>query len=463
LPKVIRQSVAAPFLLLLTCAASHAQIPIDTGPKLTPQAAYEQAARPFDIVRRAPQNWSEVEIAAYTIAVGQAKNSCLASSPKEFAADDLLAYARLCTLGQAWEPVELAAYKYIQTQPIPASSGPAMRSLASAYDYEVQAALRLKKPVVAYRSCQTMLSTVPYDDLASEAVNSTVPYLELSDTNQALALLKQRQPILLAMLRGAAAPEQPAAPVLPQGFAVRTLYAEATALPAMQQFANQPEAAAAAFAELEQALPPTLAPDDTIAINESRRRYGLLGARVPKIDTFAWLWDSTGKGIPPDLNGNFGQATVLLVFPDWCSQCVALQPQFTPAWTRLRQSESRFFVLLAQDKAPPKPAPVETQKPSGKAGTGARFPGEKPEIPHNELHLDVKPTPAALLAGSPTFAVPTKTLADFAANDFPLIVIADHDGIIRVVELGNETILAEGGQIDQLVDHVLQKWPATGP
>ena len=75
----------------------------------------------------------------------------------------------------------------------------------------------------------------------------------------------------------------------------------------------------------------------------------------------------------------------------------------------------------------------------------------------------MKPTAAAILAGTPSFAVPKKTLSDFAAEDFPLIIVADHDGIIRWMQTGNDTLLIEGGQIDQLMTHVTQQWPTPTP
>ena len=350
-------------LALLSLTSARGQIAPDPALKPTPQAAYDQAVRPFDLVRRSPFNWSEIEIDALKTATLTAKASCTARSAKEFEGDELLAYSRLCTFGQAWEPVELAAAKYIQTQPVPSAPGAAMRALASAFDYEVQATLRLQKPVAAFRTCQTMLDTVPYDDLVSEAVDSTVPYLQLSDLDKALMILHHRQPILLAMLRTPA--QAGTAPALP----LRTLYAEATALPAMQQYAGQPGAAAASFAELEQALPATLAPDDSIAIAESRKRYGLLGTVLPKIDTFAWLWDSSGRGVPPAINGSFGSGTALLLFPDWCNQCVAQHPQFLPVWTRWNRANVRFFILLAQAEAPPKAAPKEVPRTAGRAAS----------------------------------------------------------------------------------------------
>src|ERR1035438_7352305 len=70
--------------------------------QLSPQAAYDQAVRPLDIVRGAAQNWSDSELAALAVAKDLAKASCLARTPDQFAGENLLAYARLCALAQQW-------------------------------------------------------------------------------------------------------------------------------------------------------------------------------------------------------------------------------------------------------------------------------------------------------------------------------------------------------------------------
>jgi hypothetical protein len=453
--KTVKLCVLANMLCVLP-VASHAQSTPDAAPRLSPQAAYEQAVRPFDIIRRAPQNWSEIELDAFKAATARANANCLANSPRDFTGEDLIAYAKLCAFGQAWAPVEAAAFRYIQAAQIAAAAGTPvpMRSLSLAFDYDVQASLRLDKALAAFRTCQTMLHTVPYDDLAADAVDATAPFLQFSNLDDALSLLHYREAIVLAMLR------EPPSPAV---FPVRTLYAEALSLPAMQQYAGQEDAASASFAEVEQALPATLVPDDAIAIAESRRRYLLLGSPLPKIDTFAWLMDSSGRGIPPAINASVDSATVLLLFPDWCTQCVALHDMFALEWKSLREQNVRFFALLAQAEAPPKSAPREVAKASGSTRSVAPFPGEKPGTPHNELQLDVKPTAAALLAGTPTFVVPNKTLDAFAAADFPLIVVADRNGIIRAMQITNATALARGGQIDQMATHVDQLWPAAKP
>jgi hypothetical protein len=461
-------------MLYLCFATIQAQSPTNAKPPVTPQAAYEQATRPLEVTRRSPQNWSDVELAALKIATDQAKAYCLTSTPDQFTGEDLLAYARLCALGQEWEPVQHAASSYIEAKhPAPGiGQSTFAHSLATAFDYEVQASLRLQKPEAALFAAQTMLRTVPYDDLTSEATNSTVLYLQLSHTDEALVLLKQRQPILISMLRGQAVSKTPEDPRLHPALPFHSIYSDALALPTMQQFAGQPEASSSSYAELEGTLTANLSPDDAIYVAEGRRRYRLLGSRLPTISTFAWLLDPAGIGKHPQINSDFGSATVLLLFPDWCNQCVALHPTFLASWKRLRDDGVRFFALLAQAEAPPRTVPKEVTKTANKAAGSdsttnstriAPFPGEKGDIPHVDLQLNVKSTAAALLVGTPTFVVPTETLDSFVANDFPLIIVADHDGIIRSIQVAPDNAMVPGGIVDQVADHVVHIWPPQQP
>jgi thiol-disulfide isomerase/thioredoxin len=471
---IMRQSSILKILFCFSLVTAQAQSPSSSPRQLTPQAAYDQATRPLDITRRSPQNWSEVELAALKIATEQAKADCVSRSPDQFTGEDLLAYARLCALGQEWKPVEQAASNYLNAQKAatPVEKLIQFHNLATAFDYEVQASLRLKDPERALLAAQTMLRTVPYDDLTSDATTSTVHYIQLIHTDQALALLAQRQPLLLSLLRAHVESSTPAPSISHPTFPLRALYTEAIAFPAMLQFVNQMEAAAASFAELEATLPSSLSPDDSAFITETRSQYLLLGSHLPTITTFAWLPDSAATGIPPEVNNNFGSATVFLLFPDWCNQCVALHPTFIPASKRLREYNAHFFALLAQANPAPKVAPKVVSKavnkpdPSGAVSKSARiapFPGGRPDIPHVELQLNVKPTAATLLVGTPTFVVPSQTVDSFVATDFPLIVVADHNGIIRSIQVAPDNAMVPGGVVDQIVDHVVNQWPPPKP
>lgn len=440
-------------------------------PQLSPQAAYDEAVRPLDIVRRASVNWSDVELAALDVAIGEAKGACMARKPGQFAGEDLIAYARLCTLAQMWPQVQSAGTNYLvaYNAASPADRQTGFPNLSMAFDYVVQASLHQNNATNAFGTAQAMLRTVPYDDLASDAVNATVRYVQLVHTDQALVLLKQRQPQLLALIKACATPAVPVTspPVQPQRtpMSIHALYSDAIALPAMLQFADQPEDAASSIAELDAALPTTLSPDDAILTAASRRQYHLLGSPLPRIAASAWLLDRA-FALPHDLNTKYGSASVFLLFPDWCAQCVAMSPQFFGAVTRFNTSAVYFYALLAQaDPKPPRPldAPSLTPKPLAQSAAKIARPatpgGAKPELPHVEMQVAAKPVPAQLLMGTPTLIVPPETLNTFVATDFPLLIATDHNGIVRYIQTAPDNALVPGGLAEQIVDRITDQWP----
>jgi hypothetical protein len=435
--------------------------------QLSPQAAYDEAVHPLDIVRSNAQNWSDSELAALAVAQGLAKTSCLARMPDQFAGEDLLAYARLCALAQQWQQVKRAGTNYLiaRNAAKPEDQLTGFPNLSMAFDYVIQASLHLNDPVNAFGTAQTMLRTVPYDALASEATNATVHYVQLIHTDQAIGLLSQRQPLLLALMKAHAVPSAVQEQSVHPPLTIHELYADAIALPAMQQFANDPKAAASAFAELEAVVPATLTPDDAILTAGLRRQYLLLGAPLPQIPASAWLLDPTSFAVPHDLNTKYGGGSVFLLFPDWCAQCVAAGQKFMAAAARLNKSGVYFYGLLAQADPKP-PVPLEAPKrpelstPGAKGGKAAT--AAKPETPHVDIQLSVRPIPSILLLNTPTLIVPMETLKTFVASDFPLIIATDHDGIVRYIRPASDNALVEGGLIDQIGDRILEQWPAPG-
>jgi hypothetical protein len=455
-----------PVLLLLLCHcmafAQTAQQPEpQSAPQVSPQAAYDQAVRPLDITRRAAQNWSEIELTALAVATDQARASCSARNPGQYTGEDLLAYAHLCAFARQWQPVLMAARKYLdaQREAPPETKLTGFPHLSEAFDYEIQANIQLKSYVDALINARTMLETVPYDVYASEATDSTIRYSQLVDTSDTLALLAQRQPILISLLKANAVSHPAVTPGPDPPLPMHVLYAEAIALPAMQQFMNQPKSAAAnSFAALEAALPANLSPEDVDLIAESRRQYLLLGSPLPEIHASASLLDHSFAA-PRDLNTNFGAATAFVLFPDWCAQCLTMALQFGSAATNLKQQNNavHFYGLLAQADPRP-PVPKAQPKPALKPSVS----GDSKTL-HQEVQLAIKPTASALLVGTPTLLVPVVTLGSFVATDFPLVVVTDHSGIVRFIQSTDENATIPGGLVEQVVDHVLRHWPPAEP
>ncbi len=469
-----------PVLLLPFCLglapAQNAQPPssslLQRPPQLSPQAAYDEARRPVNITRAPFENWSKVEQDALAVSIKQASESCKARTPYQFTGEDLLAYARLCFFGEQWQPVQLAASNYILAEQaaILAEKLTGFPNLSTAFDYSVQALLHLSDPGSATRTAETMLRTVPYDDLVSEATSLTARYIQFTGPeDDALALLAERQPIIMAQLRArsAASVAMQSSSVVPPGSAalpnpssaqsphsptsIHALYADAIALPTMQQYANEPKDATASYAELEAALPVSLSPDDAIFVAETRRQYLLLGSPLPTISAFAWLLNPS-LSVPHNLNTYFGSATVLFLFPDWCG-CVGMGSQFVPAASSLYKKGVRFYAVLAQADPPP-PASPSTAKVASTAASKSQTTKATDAI--KPVH---KQTAAEYLSSTPTLVVPNETLHTFVATDFPLIVVTDHRGIIRAIQSAPQDALEPDHFLDQIVSHVLDHWP----
>jgi len=451
------------FLLpLFACSFSFAQTPTaqTPPPQLSPEAAYEQATRPLEITRRSIENWSESETAALGVAVQQAKDQCAARTPDQYTGEDLIAYARLCSLGKQWSTVQKAATLYLNvTHPTGSEAKPASAfpGLPQAYAYMIEASLRLNDSAAALVAAREMLRAVPYSDLTSHATNETALYIQLTQTADALSLLIQREAVLLPLLRTPATPD-PAAQQQP--LPIHSVYADAIALAALQQFANQPKAAESTIAELEAALPSTLAPDDSIPIAESRRQYALLGTPAASITPFAYLLHPSAAPYRHIETKSSG-ATALLLFPDWCAQCIRMGSQFMPAFFRMGQSDVRFYALLAQAAPPPAPAPAPEKPKATASSKAAHFVASStaPSIPTDQSQIQPK-TPADLLLDTPTFVVSNDVLTQFAVTDFPFLIVADHEGIIRFLQPAPENVLAPGGLADQVIKRVLDQWPA---
>ena len=373
---------------------------------------------------------------ALSIAMKQAGEECSNRSPEQFSGDDLIAFARLCSLGQQWPTVGAAATRYI------ASTEPAKPLLTPAYAFQVNATLHSNDPKAILACSLAMLHAVPYNSLTDETLYGALRYLQLAYTLDAFTLYVEREPLLLAALR--AAQKSPA--VTPDtAVPIHTLYADGVAFAALEQFRDEPRGAVGVLTDLDAALPATLQPDDSIPIAETRRQYALLGTHLPEIPHSVWL-NSVGEAAR--INTNYGAATVLFLFPDWCTQCIRMAQQLSATLSRVSENEIHLYALLAQ----PMPSVTVALKPAAK-------PGSSTPAAKRPLEPEPPKTAAEQLRGTPTIIVPPQTLAQFAATDFPLLIATDPKGIIRFIQPANETALNPGDFLDQITAHIAQQWP----
>jgi hypothetical protein len=392
------------------------------------------AVHPLEIVRRSMDNWSESELSAFTVAIKNAKQECAARKPEQFSGDDLVAYAKLCSLGQDWATMGIAAGMYIDSDTTPKPQ------LATAYGFKVESKLHAYDVLETLAVEKSMLHDVPYGETADTVTNEALTYLQLAYTDDALTLHAMRQPLLLAELKSDK-------PLLPRP----VLYADGLAKAALEQYVGKPEAATATVAELDAALSSgagtPLAPDDAIPIDVLRRQYALLGKPLPPLQLQLSLKDVQEK---PHVTP--GAAMAFLLYPDWCAQCVRMAPNLWDAVTRLGDQEIRVYGLIAEPTPNKSALLVEQNKPMGPPPAPAAIPpGVAPPQPRPK-------TPSELLLHTPTLVVPPEMLKTFAATDFPFLVVVDRANIVRFAAPAPESVLEPGDFLDRVAAHVVEQW-----
>lgn len=418
--------------ILLSTTALAQKPPTPAPDQLSPKAAYDDAMHPLEVTRHSIANWSDTEKQALQVTIKHAATECAARDPKSFTGDALVDLARLCALGQSWPAVVQTAALYIS------ADTPAKPLLNQAYAAQIDAQLHLKDEKSALAGAQAMLGAIPYDALVAEVVDETIEYMQFLYNADALTLDAARQPLLLASLRTPRTPADPTQPppAIPLQ-SIHDLYAAGTGYAALQQLADLPEAAHTTLAALDAALPTILTPDDALPIASARKRYAFLGRPLPSIR----MLDSLSMPNKlPELPAH-GAMTALLLFPDWCAQCIALGPGLPQSVFLIEGREAYLYALLAET------SPLRPKRPPVKDGPPAK------EVPPE------KPTPREILAETPTVVIPPAGLTQFEAEDFPFLIIADAHGIIRVLQPVDQDVLQPGGTLDSALAVVGRTWP----
>ncbi len=449
--------------LLFSVCASHAQQTVPATataalPQLSPKAAYDDAMHPLDETRRAISNWSAAELSALTVTLSRARAACQARNPHLYAGTDLIELARLCALGQEWGTVVLATSLYID------ETAPSKPLLADAHAARVDADLHLRSEPDALRDAHAMFAAVPYSPIVAEASTEAIEYMRFSAPDDAISIANEREPFILQQLRetqgpaasspaaavgsanaptqadksavakGAGDPSSAAANSSPKQ-SLHELYGQGLALAALLQQADRAAIAQRTVAELDKALPAVLSTDDSLRIADERQRYALLGKPLPPLALNRSLSMPYILPTIPAVN----TVTALLLFPDWCAQCITSVAQL-PETVSAVEGHSAYYYGLLTETVPEKTPPADQSA----AGALRSFqPGYA----------------AALLADRPVVTVPTSTPAEFAANDFPFLVVTDVKGVVRVAQPVDADDLSSGGKVDAAVLLVSKHWP----
>ncbi|MBE7159129.1 MAG: hypothetical protein INR62_11990 [Rhodospirillales bacterium] len=129
----------------------------------------------------------------------------------------------------------------------------------------------------------------------------------------------------------------------------------------------------------------------------------------------------------------------MLLFPDWCAQCVRMGPRIPSTVFTVQGHSAYVYGLLAQTVPPRKLDPALTNTAFNPAFAGS------------------------LLTETATVTVPPETLQRFEATDFPLMLLTDARGVLRVLEPVGAQDLEEGGEVDAAIALVGRNFSQSGP
>jgi thiol-disulfide isomerase/thioredoxin len=402
------QSIASPRQVLLALAdnqqsQAHPATPV-TSPSAAdaelPGAIYKDAMHPLDIVRQSLDNWSDSELAALGIGMKMAREACDKMNPDNYSGDDLYDLAHLCAFGQDWNPANTAAQLYIRSK--------APEHQAQAFAISVGAFVHIGAPDLALATTRSMMG-MPYDAEVAYTVRYMKDYLENTGSPDALKLAEdEHNKIIAALSQGTPLKAAYGDAIVNIG----TLYAMAMEAAFFERYAGNNMQAATYQADVERALPPNtlLTGEDRQEIDSVKLQYHLLGTELEQIPvirsykaaTKPQTNTSSAKNpaavLGSNFEANFGAATALVIFPDWCVQCRKMMPVMT-----------QF-------------ADVNADTPIYAYGLIFKEQGEE-TAPETEKEL----------LGTDVLEVSEATARSFGTSDYPLGIVVDHTGVIRFI------------------------------
>jgi hypothetical protein len=177
-----------------------------------------------------------------------------------------------------------------------------------------------------------------------------------------------------------------------------------------------------------------VAGDDLAAVETIRGQYAQLGQPLGEIVP---LNTAAGVRFPVPMARTI---TVLLLFPDWCAQGIRLAKTIPQGRFSVEGHEAVMLGLLVETV----PAEKLPENADGKVG------GEASTF---------KPAYAAeYVKGTQTVTVPAAMLERFHATDVPLLIVADSHGVVRLIEVADETVLQPGKAVDSAVALIGKRW-----
>jgi thiol-disulfide isomerase/thioredoxin len=145
----------------------------------------------------------------------------------------------------------------------------------------------------------------------------------------------------------------------------------------------------------------------------------LLGARLPEVKVLRALESTAAKAVI-----NFGAATVLVLFPDWCGGCRKMMMTLTEFAKVNKETPVHAYGLVFADDSV---IPVQAA--------------------HEEIFKELR--------GTATLVVPDTTAQMLGATDYPLGIVPDRTGRIRFIGALPGDAFNGGGYVEKVIERMV--------
>lgn len=429
-------------------ATEPTQLP--TAPTMSPGEAYLYAMQPFNQARSAPNDLSEADEWALGIGVSRAKQQCEALGKVKLAGEDLLAFGKLCILGQDFDPARQSLIDYLA---LPQAKSPELGRLLL-----TRAFLGLRWIPSAESQIESLLSLYPYDasiHLGIDLVVDTAAASQATDDLDVIGRLDEQQlpHTLEALAHGGTLPASNGDQVDALLLVDDALRCADTLRRAFKQdqadaIVAKVKSSIAADAIVRSALYP--------AIQNALTRYALPGQASAVRSFHGDELPMTGAPIP---------RTIPLYDPDPDAHRIVRRINATT--TMVRTTDDRTLVLvfslagpasqsaiqqtlarLAQDHLTPGLRVVAVTSYAANVGTDTPVPAVLQSL--REFRSTLPPT-------LPVYLVPDTQLQPFAIDNWPAAILFDGKGKITWLN----TLSGSAGSVAQMARQIESSSPFT--
>jgi hypothetical protein len=392
---------------------------------MSPGEAYLYAMQPFNNARSAPDDLTEADQWALSISITRAKDQCELLKKQKKDGEDLLAFGKLCILGQDFDPARASLINYLA---IPTAKSPEVGRLLLA-----RAFVGLQWIPSAESQVESLVSLFPYDASTHLAFDMVIDAAEASDDTDDLAVASRLNDLQLPHILDALAHGGQVPPSNGDSIDAALVVRDALRIADALRRAYKPEDAAKIVDQVQAAaaIPTVMNSAAFPVIQDSLVRYGLFQQPSPVRTMHGTELPATAAMPAP--------RTIPLYDPDPAVHTIIRR--IDAGKTSVRMTDDRTLVLVFSLAGPASDTTIHaivnrlaldhiTPGLKVVAVTSIAANVGQDEAPPPEVLASIRGFRAGLPGALPVLLVPDSDLKPFAIDSWPAALLVDGKGRI---------------------------------